>query len=59
MAGVILRKTGKVFFITMKIFFYMVWLLAGFVCFLLKICLLLFVLALRLVFAVSVLSGRE
>ncbi len=59
MAGVILRKTGKVFFIIMKIFLYMVWLLAGFVYFLLKICLLLFVLALRLVFAMSGLSGRE
>lgn len=59
MAGVILRKTGKVFFVIIKIFLYMVWLLAGFVCSLLKICLLLFVLALRLVLAVSGLSGRE
>ncbi len=59
MAGVILRKTGKVFFIIMKIFLYMAWWSVRAACSLLKLFLLLFFLVLRLVFVVSVILVKE
>ena len=59
MAGVILRKTGKVFFIIMKIFLYMAWWSIRAACSLLKLFLLLFFLVLRLMFVVSVILVKE
>ncbi len=59
MAGIILKKAGKMPLIIMKIFLYMAWLLARAACFLAKLFLLVLVLAIRMVLVVSGLSIRE
>ncbi len=59
MAGIILKKAGKMLLIIMKVFLYMAWLPARAACFLVKLFLLVLVLAIRMVLVVSGLSIRE